>query len=286
MPSAEIDDADHGRVRRDRRALRDHQLTDLAVDGRLDLQRRDLALEIAHDLLLAIEALLLGAEIELELLGAEPGVDPRVLERDLGFREQVFGAPQLELGDHTFGVQLAVDVDLALRGLAIDVGLRDHLVGVGAAVLDVELPATERRLQAGKRRLLLRELALQIRARDRGDHLAALDAVARANREVDGARGDRVERRAVRGDHAAIGDDIAHERPAMHGRDSHARAIERSVRHEPRARDVAKAEDEPGSHRGERDPPTPRHRRLGQHAILPGRVADHRRTAIATCMPG
>src|SRR5690606_3071501 len=128
-------------------------------------------------------------------------------------------ALQLELGDDAAVEHLLVDLDLARRGLPIDLGLRDQLVGVRAAVLDIEVRAPDARLETREGRLLLREPALQLGAIDRRDLLAARDLVAGTDVEVDRPRRDRVQRRAVRGDDATIGDDVAHQRAALDARD-------------------------------------------------------------------
>ena len=82
-----------------------------------------------------------------------------------------------------------IDFSISARGTRPggDLGLRDQLVGVGLAVLDVECGAARRGLEAGQRGLLLREPAQQIRARDGRANLALGDAVAGADVELNRA---------------------------------------------------------------------------------------------------
>ena len=198
----------------------------LTIDWRLHLEGCDLPLEIAHDLALAIERLLAGAEIEHELLALQPGFLARVTDRDVRLLQGIFRAPQLELGNHAALEHLAVDLDLARRGLAIDLGLRDQLLRVGAAVLDIKSRTADTGVEAGERRLLLEQLAAELGTRDRRELLVLGDLVAGANMEVDRAGGDRVERGAVRGDDATVGDDITDQRALLDPRDPDPRAID------------------------------------------------------------
>ena len=219
-------------------------------------------------------------EIEAGFFPEQPGLDLRVLEPDLGLLEQILRAAQLELGNHAALEHALVDLDLAERGLAIDLRLRDQLRAVRAAVLDLETRAADPGFETGERRLLLEEAALEIRARDRGEQLAGLHRIARTNMKIDRAGGDRVERGTVRRHHAAIVHDIAGQGAARDLRDPHARAIDRALGTEPGAQHVAAAgdHDEHDHGAGDPSPPRPADGRLGEGTIGGGRIANHDRT--------
>jgi hypothetical protein len=94
---------------------------------------------------------------------------------------------------------------------------------------------------------------------------------------LDRAGRDRVERRAVRRDDAAVGDDVAHQRAALDPRDPDPVAADRLVPDQPAARD----EDDPGEDR-ERDDPDDRppgdlsaDGGLREGSVLGGGFADH-----------
>jgi hypothetical protein len=202
----------------------------------------------------------------------------RVAQRDLGLLQQVLRAAELELGDHAALEHVLVDLDFARRALAIDLGLRDELLRVRLAVLDIELAAADAGLEPRERGLLLREPALQLGARDRRERLAERDLVAGTDVEVDRAGSDRVQGRAVRGDHPAVRHHIAHEVAALDRRDPDARPRHGPIGTQPAAQHVRAAAQDHERDRRRREPAAPRtgDRGLREGSVGGGRIADHR----------
>ena len=127
----------------------------MAVDRRADDQRGHLTLQLADHCALSLERQRLGPQIEPEPLLLERAVLLGVGERDLGLRQRVLAAQDVDLRDRAICETLLVALELARRGLAIDLGLIDHLLRAGARLLGIEPAARDLRLESGKGRALL-----------------------------------------------------------------------------------------------------------------------------------
>ena len=107
-------------------------------------------------------------------------------------------------------------------------------------------------------RLLALQLVAQVGRFEHRQHVALLHRVAGADLQRDGAGGRRVQRRADRGDDAAVDRGVAHQRAAADFGDAQARAVDRA--RAAAARPTAAARSAPSADARRRAPSQPRRR--------------------------
>jgi hypothetical protein len=250
----QVDHAQHRRIDRDIGALRDLYLADLAVERRAQRQRVDLALQFGDDRALAVGEQVLVARIQSRALALQRVVLLRVGDADLGFLQVVLRAGHVDLRHRASGEAALVAFQVALGRHFVDPRLVQQLARGRPRQLRIQRRTAGFGLQAGERRLLLRELAAQFGAVDLGQRLALLDDVAGDDVQRDRAARDRVQGRTVGCDHAAVGGNVAHQVAARDRGDAHAACVEGSAaaapaREQPRdhqqSRDAHRATDEP-----------------------------------------
>ena len=205
------------RVRGDRRALRDEQLADLTVDRRRDLERGDLALELLDDRALAVEVLALACRDRTS--SSLPGrARPRPSRGASAISAFLSRSSERRSSSSEITPRLNIcwlistsraAVWRSISACAIELLLRSRGRARCRARRGRRPPRARRASPAPARAWPAARGSRSSRATDRATTLSP----ARTWKSTV-PRGDRVERRAVRGDDAAVGDDVAHERAA------------------------------------------------------------------------
>ncbi|MNV34218.1 hypothetical protein D3C71_1256280 [compost metagenome] len=251
-------------------------LADLAIKRCAQGECVHLALHFIHHSLLAFGHQVLVAGVQVGAAALQSGVLLGVLQFDLGLLQFVLGLGQINLR-HRAAIEAAlVAVQVALCGGAHQAGLVGHLGAGGSGQGGIQCGAAGFGFQAGQGGLFLRQLAAQLRAVDHGQLLALLDHVTGDHLQGDRTGRDGVQHRAVGGDDATIGGDIAHQITAGDFGDAQAPAVERAAGAEPAAGYVANAADHHHGGNGGPEPPPPCGlRALGGNLVLGGSVADH-----------
>ena len=142
----------------------------------------DAALQVRDDIALALAFLALGAQVEVEAFLLEAGRLDRVVIGELRGLARILGALEIALGDCALVPGPLRTLELALRGADLHVGEVGRFLGGKFLPADLDRLALERRVEALERRVLALEFVLEGRARERREHLARLDRVARAHR--------------------------------------------------------------------------------------------------------
>ena len=221
------------------------------------------------------------AGIQAGALALQVGIGAGVLQGDLGLAHIVLRLGQVDLGHRAASKPALVALQLTGGGLAFDPRLVSQPCGIGAGQPGIELGAPRLGFQPGQGGLFLGQPAAQLRTVDHRQLLALLDHVAGHHLQGRGAGGDRVQHRAVGGDHAAVGGDVAHQIAAADGGDAQPRAVERARAAEPALGDQADAGQHDDAGHGWPQPATPlRLRVAGDFLVLGGGVANHRRRSL------
>ena len=210
----EVDHGEQLRIPGDARALGDEQLAHLAIDGRAHRQLGDLALQVLHQQDLARMRLLLGLDVEAQAVvaGVQPGLG--MAQRDARLLQRVARVVDLHAGRRAGVERTLLALQVRLGRLDVDRRVLARALQRRALFIGLHLRAQRVGLQRVGRGQFLREFRHQLGAGDRRQHLALLDRVARVHLQRDGAGLRREQRRAERGDDAAFGLDVAHERAA------------------------------------------------------------------------
>ena len=278
----QVDHAQHRRVDRHVGALHGLDLADLAIERRAQGQRIHLALHFGHHRALALGQQLLVARIQARALALQARVLARVGQRDLGLAQVVLRFQHVDLRHRAALESALVALQGALGRLALDPGLVQRLLRIGAGDAGIQRGAAGFGFQAGQRGLLLRQLAAQFRAVDLGQRLALGHLVAGDHLQRDHAARHRVQGGAVGGDHAAIGGDVADQVAPGDFGDPQPGAVDRRGAGQPAARGEHDAGQQQGAARGGPYPTAPGRAGLGgtEHSVLRGGVPNHRRHAL------
>ena len=169
LERGEVDDGEQRRVLLHGRLLRHGERADDAVDGRLDLEFADAALEVGDEQLLAValQAARLQFELEAFLLEAR-GLD-RVVVRQPRLVELVLGALVVARADDLLVPGLLGACELALGGADRDARHVAGLLALQDLAAHVDVLAAQVDDEALERRALALELVAQARAVDGRD---------------------------------------------------------------------------------------------------------------------
>jgi hypothetical protein len=205
-----------------------------------DRQRVDLAAQLAHEGELAVERLPRRAQREREAFVLEPGVMLRVRKRKRRFAPLSARPKQIDLRHGAKLIRPRQTLFLAFGHLVIDLGLLYAISSGGAALSHGNLGALQLCLEACARRLLLREAAFELWAFDLRKRLPLRDCITGNDVQIHVPGRDRIQRRAARGRHTAVDDDVAHERAALHDGDAQPRGVHGSRRGPPTGRGIGR----------------------------------------------